>query len=176
MQKVFVCAGIKLAKNKKINKEAKLLGEILAKNNVTYVQGGAACGLMGETLKSFLRYSNDVISVVPKLYRDVDLPELKKLSKDIQIIEVKSEIDRLKIIKDCDRVIVLPGGTGTLEELMFCNEILRSGEDKSKLEVINIDGYYDGFIQLIKEVIKQGLTSKLAINFEVLNSVNELKF
>jgi len=176
MQRVFVCAGMRLANNEKINHEARILGEILAKNNVEYVQGGAACGLMGETLKSFLKFSKNVTSVVPQLYAADDLPELKKLSNEIKIIKVKSELDRLKVIKECDRVIVLPGGTGTLEELMFCNEILRSGEDKSKLELINIDGYFDGFIQLIKEVIKQGLTGSTSINFDVLSSVKELKF
>jgi len=176
-KKVFVCAGMKFAKNDKINQEAALLGEILAKNNVEYWQGGVATGLMGETLKTFFGMSKNITCVIPELYYEDDVALLReKYGDELKIVKVKSELDRLKYIKECDRVIVLPGGTGTLEELLFCNEILRSGEDNSPLEIINIDGFYDGFIQLVTEGVNQGLIGKDAINFVVVNSVTKLKF
>jgi len=175
--KVFVCAGMRFANNKKINKEAALLGEILAKNNAEYWQGGVASGLMGETLRTFLSKSKDVTCVIPERYYEADVKEIReKFGDDLNIIKVKSELDRLNYIKKCDRVIVLPGGTGTFEELMFCNEILRSGEDDSPLEIINIDGYFDGFIKLIDEGVKQGLVSGDSVNFDVLDSVKEIVF
>ena len=178
MERVFVCAGMGLAKNERINEEAKKLGEILAKNNVKYIQGGYSEGLMGLTLKEFLKYSHDVEFYIPKAYYDYDAPALKELvgEKDFCAIKVLNETDRLLKIKECDRVIVLPGGTGTLEELLFCNELKRAEKHERKIELININGFFDGFLLQIKQNIYDGFSSKDTIKFDVLNSVNKLKF
>jgi predicted Rossmann-fold nucleotide-binding protein len=179
MIKVFVCAGMRLARNEKINEQARLLGEVLARNtDVIYVQGGSDLGLMGETLKAFIKDGknyNRVGFFIPDEYYDWDAPGLIRLlgEENFKAIRVKGESGRLQKIIKCDHIIVLPGGTGTLEELMFCNETLRSNEHSAKVTVVNIDGYYDNFIKQINTCIEQGL-SKDAIHFEVVNSVNEI--
>ena len=56
MKKVFVCAGMRLAKSEKINEQARQLGRILANHeDIMYVQGGSDLGMMGETLKAFIK-------------------------------------------------------------------------------------------------------------------------
>ena len=74
MEKVFVCAGSKLAKNEKIVNEAKRLGKILAENDCEYVQGGMSQGLMGATLFEFLKYSKNVRFLIPGAYYNYDAP------------------------------------------------------------------------------------------------------
>lgn len=178
MSRVFVCAGMGLAKNENINKQARELGKLLAQNNVIYVQGGSDKGLMGETLKEFLKYSKNVEFYIPFTYYDYDAPSLINLVglSDFNARVVHGEADRLAAIKGCDEVIVLPGGTGTLEELLYCNETLRAGEHTSKITLINIDGFFNGFIQQIKTNIEQGLSKPTAIKFETVNNVNELSY
>ncbi len=130
MEKIFVCAGIQLAKNQEINNQATKLGTLLAESKALYVQGGSTKGIMGLTLHSFLQKSNNVEFIIPSKYYTLDAPELKKLvgATHFKATKVDTEIDRLKMIISCDRIIVLPGGTGTLEELLYCNETLRANE------------------------------------------------
>ena len=181
MKKVFVCAGMRLAKSEKINEQARRLGKILAHHkDIMYVQGGSDLGMMGETLKAFIKDSenyNRVGFFIPDEYYDWDAPGLIKLlgEENFKAIRVKGEVGRLQQIIKCDHIIVLPGGTGTLEELMFCNETRRSREHCSKITVVNIDGFYDNFIKQVQTSVGQGL-SKDAIHFEVVNSVDEIEF
>ena len=76
-------------------------------------------------------------------------------------------------IKNCDHIIVLPGGTGTLVELLYCNETLRAGEHINNLTIINVDGYFNGILQQIKTNIEQGLSKPSAIKFTILDNVNQ---
>lgn len=179
MKKVFVCAGMGLAKNENINEQARMLGEILAQEeDIVYVQGGSDQGLMGETLKSFLKYSKNVEFLIPNVYYDYDAPNLIKLvGKDNFNYQLtKGEAGRLQGIKDCDYIIVLPGGSGTMEELLYCNETSRSGEHGNNVVLVNIDGYYNGFLQQLQTMIEQGLFKQASIRFKVINSINELNF
>lgn len=178
MEKVMVCASMNIPKNKNIIKQARELGYMLADSGVEYVQGGSAQGLMGETLKAFLTKSKNVKFIIPNAYYDYDAPELEKLvgKENFHVKRVEGEADRLKLLRKCDRIIVLPGGLGTLEELLYCNETARAKEHCNKIDLINIDGYYDGFLKQVKTNIKEGLSKPNVIKFNVINDVNELDF
>lgn len=178
MEKVFVCAGMNLGKNKKFQKEAKKLGFLLAKNGYMYVQGGYADGLMGATLREFLKYSKKTELYLPDTYYDTDAPKIIETigETDIKIIKTRGEADRLKKIQKCDEIIVMPGGTGTLEELLYCNETSRATEHKNTIYLVNISGFYNGFLKQIKANMKEGMTKPSAIKFIVVKSVNELPF
>jgi len=177
MKRVFVCAGMSLSNSEKINNEAKMLGEILAEDKeITYVQGGSDKGLMGKTLKEFLKHSKNVEFLIPDVYYDYDAPALIKLvgKNNFKVKITHGEAGRLQGIKDCDLIIVLPGGTGTLEELLYCNETSRSGEHKTRIILVDIDGFYNGFINQLVTNFKYGLSRQSAIRFEVVSSVQEI--
>lgn len=178
MKKVFVCAGMSFANNENINDQAIMLGKRLAEMGVTYVQGGSDQGLMGLTLKEFAKYSHKIELYIPETYYDHDYPQLVKTLGDDNFVAIKtkSEADRLERIKCCDEIVVLPGGTGTLEELLYCNETSRSQEHKNHITVVNIDGFYNGFLQQVEKNIQEGLSKTTAIKFDVAKNVNELKF
>ena len=176
-KKIFVCASINLSNSERINNQAIALGKILGMRDVTYVQGGSAQGLMGLTLKEFIKYSNNVEFIVPDVYYSEDVPMLSSVlgEDNLRVEKVHGEGGRLNAIKECDHILVLPGGTGTIEELLYCNETSRAKEHNSKITLVNIDGYYDAIIQQINIGINVGLIKQSAIKFEVINDVNELE-
>ena len=177
MIRVFVCAGMNLARDENINRQARELGEFLGKNQfVTYVQGGSEQGLMGETLKEFLKYSKNVEFFIPDVYYDYDAPGLINLvgEENFRAYRTQGEAERLMAITSCDSIIVLPGGTGTLEELLYCNETLRAGEHLAKVTVVNVNGFFNGFLQQLETNTKQGLSKQSAIKFDVVDSVKDL--
>lgn len=177
MKRVFVCAGMSLSKSEQINNEAKMLGEILSEDKeITYVQGGSDKGLMGNTLKEFLKHSNNVEFLIPDVYYEYDAPALIKLvgKNNFKVKITHGEAGRLQGIKDCDLIIVLPGGTGTLEELLYCNETGRSGEHKARIILVNVNDFYNGFLEQLKTNIKHGLSTQSALRFDVVSSVQEI--
>lgn len=177
MRKVFVCSGMGLAKNGKINYEAKKIGKMLASNpNIIYAQGGSTEGLMGLTLMSFIEKSKNVEFYIPDKYLECDLPKLENLLGigNVNYKATRGEVGRLKEIMKCDDVIVLPGGTGTLEELLFCNENKRSKEFKGNLILVNIDDYFDGFLEFFQKSIDENLAKQSAQKFTVVKSVDEI--
>lgn len=178
MKRVFVCAGANYAKNNKINREAVLLGRKLAREGVCYVQGGCESGLMGLTLKAFMSKSSNFEIFVPEHYYRINCEGLKELLgkfKD-KITTTKGEGERLKKIIACDEIVVMPGGLGTLEELLYSNETKRALEHDKKITIVNIDGFYNGFLAQIEQNKKEGLTLDEYLHFEIVSSVEELSF
>ena len=73
-------------------------------------------------------------------------------------------------------IIVLPGGTGTLEELLYVNETGRSNEHEAAIFVVNSEGFYNGFLEQIKTNIKTGFSKKTALHFEFVKNPSEITF
>jgi len=175
---VFVCAGSSISKNENINNQASKLGELIAKSEYSYAQGGCANGLMGLTLKEYIKTRKDVEFYIPDKYYENDINDIKSTMQEesLKIKRIYGEAERLKLIITNPIIIVLPGGSGTLEELLYCNETLRSNEHNNQLYLVNIDGFYDCFINQLNYNINLGLSKQSIINFKVVNSVDELEF
>ena len=177
MKKIFVCAGLDLPKNKKLIEQAQILGKILAQNNCIYAQGGSTSGLMGITLQEFIKYKKkNLLFFIPEKYYDYDtkgLIEILGPQKDIYI-KTNTESQRLEAIKQCDKIIVLPGGTGTLEELLFCNETARANEHQNEIILVNLNGFFDNFIKQIQTCIDFGFTNQNALKFKIVNDVQDI--
>lgn len=176
MKKVFVCAGMHLPENQTMVKHAREVGKMLAEKGYIYVQGGSNAGLMGQTLDEFLKYSKSVEFLIPKAYFDYDAPKLQNIvgKENFNYVRVDGEADRLKIIKNCDMIWVLPGGTGTLEELLYVNETGRSSEHDSQIVLINSEGFYNGFLQQIKTNLETGFSKESALHFIVVDKPSEI--
>lgn len=151
--KVFVAAGAYRPKNEIYLNDAKKLGELLAENHMTYVQGGCDKGLMGATYGEFLIHSDDAELIIPTAYRnDVENMPYKKLHL------VDSINERLMLIsRICKYIIVIPGGLGTMDEITNFIETYRGKEHKAKVILVNLDGFYDMYLAQTKRMVDEGL-------------------
>ena len=89
------------------------LGELLARNGITVVYGGAAVGLMGVLADAALAAGGQVIGVIPRhlISHEIAHPGLTEL------VEVGSMHERKQAMYElADAFVALPGGLGTLEE------------------------------------------------------------
>lgn len=173
MLKVFVALGKHLPKNKVILEDTQEVARLLAKYNCTMMQGGAKIGLMGLVVSEFQKYSDEVVMVVPEAHK-ADLEDAK--NKEFHIVE--SESDRLKMtIKECDLMVVLPGGSGTLTELAFYNETKKSGEHNARIVVVNSNGYYNSLFKFFKHQVKLGFLKQECLDkmFDVVKNARGLE-
>jgi hypothetical protein len=147
---VFCASSAKV--NKEYFDETKLVAEELVKAGTTIVYGGGSVGLMGCLADTALSLNGEVIGILPRFMDKVEWGH-KGLS---QMVLVKDMRERKKqLIKDIDAVIALPGGCGTLEELMEVYTLKRLGKFTKPIIVLNTNWFYTHLELLIEKMIEE---------------------
>lgn len=130
MKNITVFCGSSFGTEEIYKEQAELLGKTLAKQNIGLVYGGANVGLMGAVADGALSENGTVIGVLPNFLRSKEIAH-QGLT---ELILVESMHERkTKMSELCDGVIALPGGFGTLEELLKCLPGLNSDFIKNQL-------------------------------------------
>ena len=163
MKNITVFCGSSFGTDAIFKEQAELLGKTLAKQNITLVYGGANVGLMGAVADGALSENGAVIGVLPNFLRSKEIAH-QGLT---ELILVESMHERKTKMNDlCDGVIALPGGFGTLEELFEMLTWAQLGLHKKPIAILNINGFYDALIELLKVMVEKGLLKD--VNQEML--------
>ena len=154
MKRITVFCGSSFGTEEIYKKQATLLGQTLAKQNIELIYGGANVGLMGSVADGTLNAGGKVIGVLPNFLRSKEIAH-EGLT---ELILVESMHERKTKMNDlCDGVIALPGGFGTLEELFEMLTWAQLGLHKKPIAILNINGFYDSLIELTKTMVEKGL-------------------
>lgn len=129
---------------------AEQLGRVLAQNNFTIVYGGGSAGSMRSLAEGALAEGGHVIGVIPEF-----MVKLEWVNPHIpETIVVGDMHERKKrMIEGVDAVIALPGGSGTLEELMEAITWKRLGLYLGAIVILNTQSYYQPLIHLLDQCI-----------------------
>lgn len=133
---------------------AEALGTLLARNNITVVYGGGSVGLMGKLADGALAQQGKVIGIIPKFM--VELEWARSGLTELVIVNDMHE-RKAKMIDGTDAVIALPGGSGTLEELLEVITLKRLGLYTRPVIIVNTSGYYDQLIDLFARSVNEEL-------------------
>ncbi len=153
MKRISIFCGSSSGKDEIYKKQAFLLGQTLAKQNIEIVYGGATLGLMGAVAEGALSEGGKVIGVITEFLEDKEIAH-KNLA---ELIIVKSMSERkIKIDELSDGVIALPGGFGTLDELFEMLTSAQLGFHKKPIAILNINGYYDALNRFLENMTKNG--------------------
>jgi uncharacterized protein (TIGR00730 family) len=131
---------------------ARLLGEILAKNSITVVYGGGAIGSMGRLAEGALSKGGKVIGVIPRFMQALEWDH--KGLTELQVVENMRDRKHI-MLTDSDAAIALPGGSGTLEELMEAISLKRLGIYTKPIVLVNTRGFYDPLLELLQKCIDE---------------------
>lgn len=124
----------------------------LVKHGATIVYGGGSVGLMGCLADTAMELGGEVVGVLPRFMDKVEWGH-KNISK---MTLVKDMRERKKLlIKDVDAVVTLPGGCGTLEELMEVYTLKRLGKFTKPIIVLNTNNFYMHLELLIEKMIEE---------------------
>jgi len=128
------------------------LAEEMVKRDFTLVYGGGSMGLMGCMADNMLKNNGKAIGILPRFMQKVEWGH-KGLT---QLTLVKDMHERKKLlIQDVDAVVALPGGCGTLEELMEVITLKRLGKFTKPIIILNTDGFYDHLKLLLEKMIQE---------------------
>jgi len=132
---------------------AKDLGTLIAAENWRLVYGAGDVGLMGATARATQDAGGETFGVIPThlLQREVGKTDLTRF------IVTENMHERKKVMfMNCDAVVVLPGGAGSLDEFFEVLTWRQLGLHNKPILLLNVNGYWDPLVALIDHVIAQG--------------------
>ena len=137
--------------------DAKILGELLGKNNMDLVYGGSKVGTMYEIAKSAKANGAKIIGVMPeKLYNmGVSTDECVDLTITPCMRTRKAKMDELS-----DGLIALPGGFGTLEELSEMIVQKQLGYNNKPIVILNHNGFYNKLTEFFNVIIEENFANR----------------
>ncbi len=133
--------------------DARELGRRLADGGWRCVNGGGAVGLMGAVTDGTLDAGGAVTGVIPKFM--VDNGWCYDRLEDV-IITADMHQRKQTMSEMADAVIALPGGVGTLEELLETLTWRQLGLVKTPVIILNTLGYYDRLLAMLRHAIDEG--------------------
>ena len=176
-----VFCGSSLPRNKEIVEAAATLGRRIAQEGHTLVYGGSNLGLMGVVSGAALEAGGHVVGVIPNLFSD-DIIHSQRVTELVRVGSMAERKERILAL--CDAFIALPGGIGTLDEVsevMVMNQlqiydgqrVLDGSYITKPMILLNIDGFYNPFLEQMRLVKEEGLMRSEA-GLVAVDSVQEV--
>jgi uncharacterized protein (TIGR00730 family) len=151
---------------------AEELGRALAEAGIGLVYGGGAIGLMGAVSRSVLNHGGEVLGIIPEflMKREHALREAHEL-----IITANMHERKQKMFDAADAFVALPGGIGTLEELVEQLTWAQLGQHKKPILLANINGFWDPLNSLLDHMRKSAfIRHGMPVTVHIANTVPEI--
>jgi len=133
--------------------EATRLGHAIAQAGLSLVYGGASIGLMGAVADAALAGGAEVIGVLPEILSGSEIAH-----RGLTCLEMVSTMHERKarMVKLADAFLMLPGGYGTLDEMMEIVTWKQLRLHAKPCILINTSGYWDGLLTFLDRAVQSG--------------------
>jgi len=141
---------------------AEALGRGIAQAGAQLVYGAGDVGLMGITARAAQDAGGDTLGVIPQhlVEREVGKRDLTRF------VVTETMHERKKVMfMNCDAVVMLPGGAGSLDEFFEVLTWRQLGLHAKPIVLLNVAGYWDPLIGLVDHVIAQGFADASLAGF-----------
>ena len=150
---------------------AREIAEIISKYKIKVIYGGGNVGLMGEIARTLIKLETEVIGIIPKFL-------IKDEEANIKITHLKIVPNMSKrkenLFKLGDAFLILPGGTGTLEEVIEVLSWKNLKLHNKPIIFFNFDNYWSPLIKQFDKITKNKFGNKnLQNKFQVIRSTKE---
>ncbi len=147
---------------------AEAFGRILARERIQLVYGGGGIGLMGTLARSCLEAGGTVTGIIP----DFLVARERALDLDHNVIVTKDMHERKRtMFENADAFVALPGGIGTLEELVEQMTWVQLGRHRKPLAILNVKKFWDPLLALLDHQEAEGFFRRGSFEFLVAENV-----
>lgn len=156
MKNLLVYCGAAIGKPAVYRETAEHLGRLLAERQIGLIYGGGSIGLMGVLANSVLQHGGHVLGVIPGFLNQQEVGH-RGLS-DLRIVTTMHERKAL-MEQECDAVLALAGGLGTLDELFEMLTWSQLGLHRKPIALLNTNEYYTHLLHQLDKMIEDGFLS-----------------
>lgn len=152
-KRVCVFCGSSTGKRNCYKDAALELGQELVSRSLDLVYGGGSVGLMGLVSQKVYRGGRHVLGVIPRtlMCKEITGESVGEVRPVANMHQRKAEMARQS---DC--FIALPGGYGTLEELLEVITWAQLGIHNKPVGLLNVEGYYNHLLTFIDKAVEDG--------------------
>ena len=155
LKSLCVYCGSRVGGRPVFKEAARTLGKACAANGTRLVYGGGILGLMGEVASAGRDAGGDVFGIIPEF-----LVEVEGVLEDVNHTVVTSMHERkMMMFEESDAICTLPGGIGTLEEIIELLSWARLDLHRKPLVICNIEGFWTPLVELLNHVIDRGFAA-----------------
>jgi len=151
---------------------AQRLGKELALHQVKCVYGAGNQGLMGELADAILNHRGEIQGIIPRFMYDEGWNHTGLTELDIvESMHIRKQL----MAENVDAAIALPGGCGTMEELLEIITWKQLGLFQKPIIILNTDGYYDHLIAMLNRAVDDNfIHEKHASIWTIVNDPEEV--
>ena len=132
---------------------AEALGRLIARQGRRLIYGSGQCGLMGRTAKGAKEAGGPITGINVRRFQEY----LPYPGTDEFIMTETLPERKQALIQRGDACIALPGGVGTLDELMEVWAVAQAGQIDRPMAVLNVNHYYDGLLMQLERAYQDKL-------------------
>jgi len=171
IKRICVFCGSQAGAREVYSEQARALGRAMAERGIGLVYGGGGIGMMGAVADAVIEARGEVIGVIPYA-----LASKERARRDIDMRVVNTMHERKAMMAELsDAFIAMPGGFGTLEEMMETITWGQLGIHRKPVGLLNVASFYDPLIAMIDRAIEEGFIMPRYRNLFVASSgVDEL--
>ncbi|APX10614.1 TIGR00730 family Rossman fold protein [Tateyamaria omphalii] len=142
--------------------EAEALGAGIAARAWRLVYGAGDVGLMGSVARAAQAEGGDTFGVIPRHLVDWEVGKTDLT----RYVVTETMHERKKVMfMNCDAVVVMPGGAGSLDELFEVLTWRQLGLHEKPVILMNVEGYWDPLIGLLEHVVAQGFADASLLDY-----------
>ena len=169
---ISVFCGSSNPKNEEYADAARALGRSLAEQGHTLLYGGSNLGLMGIVSGATMECGGSVVGVIPTIFSE----EIIRSQVVTELVRVKSMAERKEyLIAHSDAFVALPGGIGTLDEVLEVMVANQLRQIDKPMYLLNLDGFYNLFLEQLRAMHQMGFVRKGAeTSLYTVGSIEEL--
>ena len=141
----------------------RTLGKSIADHGLRLVYGGGTKGIMGAVASGVLSGGGEVTGIIPEFLVDMEATR-HSLSQLNELIITKDMHERKHaMFERSDAFVTLPGGIGTLEEIVEIMTWAQLGRHRKPMVFANIGGFWDPMLELVDHMRAQGFIHNAAL-------------
>lgn len=163
-KRICVFCGSSPGKNPSYQLAALQLANQLIERKIDLVYGGGSIGLMGLVSQAVYDGGRHVLGVIPKTLMPKEI-----IGETVGEVRPVSSMHQRKaeMARQADAFIALPGGYGTLEELLEVITWAQLGIHDKPVGLLNVDGYYNSLLSFIDKAVDEDFVTPAARNIIV---------
>ena len=136
---------------------AEQIGKFLSNNKISIVYGGGKVGMMGKLSHSAINSGGEVIGIIPKFLSSIEIID-SNITKTIIVNDMSER--KKKLFEMGNGFLILPGGSGTIEEATEIISWLILGLHNKPIIIFNFENYWDPMIQMYDNSLKNKFGDK----------------
>ncbi|MBZ9761079.1 TIGR00730 family Rossman fold protein [Mesorhizobium sp. CA14] len=156
IRSVCVYCGSSPGRDEAYIKAGHILGRSLAKSGLRLIYGGGTKGIMGAVAEGALKAGGKVTGIIPRFLINKEATETALDKLDELLITDNMHERKHSMFEKSDAFVALPGGIGTVEEIVEIMTWAQLGHHRKPIVFANVKGFWDPMLTLIEHMSEEG--------------------